>query len=65
MRQGRLIAGVNVLNELPPKLRQGMLLIKDKRASGATFEDAETLAQYAGLQPSTVGFNDFVSEAMG
>ena len=64
VRQGRLIAGVDVLNELPPKLRQGMLLIKDKRASGATFEDAETLAQYAGLQPDTVGFNDFVADAM-
>ena len=64
VRQGRLIAGVDVLNELPPKLRQGMLLIKDKVASGATFEDASTLAQYAGLQPSTVGFNEFVENAM-
>jgi hypothetical protein len=51
IREKRLIAGVNTLEELPPKLRQAVLLIKDKQGSGATAEDAETLATYAGLRP--------------
>jgi hypothetical protein len=46
IREERVIAGVNTLNELPPKLRQMALLIKDKQASGATVEDAEELARY-------------------
>jgi hypothetical protein len=44
--EGRLIAGVNSLSELSPRLRQAVLLIPDKEGSGATFEDAETLARY-------------------
>jgi hypothetical protein len=47
IRENRLVAGVNSLGELPPKLRQSVLLIKDKEAAGATVEDAETLAKYA------------------
>jgi hypothetical protein len=49
IRENRLIAGVNSLAELSPKLRQAVLLIKDKEAAGATYEDAETLARYAGF----------------
>ena len=64
IREERLIAGVNFLGELPAKLRQAVLLIGDKVASGATGEDAETLAQYRGLLPRTVAFNDFVQGAM-
>jgi hypothetical protein len=64
IRENRLIAGVNTLAELPVKLRQAALLIKDKEAAGATAEDAETLAIYARHAPGTVGFRDFVSEAM-
>jgi len=64
IRENRLIAGVNTLAELPVKLRQVALLIKDKEAAGATAEDAETLAIYARHAPGTVGFRDFVSEAM-
>ena len=40
------------------------LLIKDKEASGATVEDAETLAAYARLVRGTVGYNDFVADAI-
>jgi hypothetical protein len=40
-------------------------LIKDKEASGATVEDAETLAGYARLARGTNGFNAFVDEAIG
>jgi hypothetical protein len=68
IRENRLIAAVNFLDELPDKLRNGVLLIKDKAASGATFDDAETLAKYAGLRPDRLrednDFNRFVGEAM-
>lgn len=64
IRQERLIAGVNFLDELPDTLRNASLLIKDKQASGTTFKDAETLAQYARLTKGTNEYNDFVSEAM-
>jgi hypothetical protein len=40
-----------------------MLLIKEKAASGATVDDAETLARYEWLQPGTIAFNDFVADA--
>lgn len=64
IREVRLMAGVNFLEELPDKLRQAALLIEDKEASGATFEDAEVLAKYAGLKRGTTGYDDFVSSAM-
>jgi hypothetical protein len=65
LREERLIAGVNTLSEMPVRLRQMALLIEDKRGSGTTAEDAETLAAYAGLQPNSNAFNDFVRGAMG
>lgn len=49
IREERLIAGVNFLDELPEKLRQSCLLIKDKKLTGALVEDAETIARFAGL----------------
>jgi hypothetical protein len=49
--------------ELPTKLRQNVVLIKDKVLSGTTVEDAETMARYARLTPHTNAFNDFVSDA--
>lgn len=64
IREGRLIAGVDFLGELPPKLRRAVLSIKDKEASGATYEDAVTLAQYARMVPGTNEFNDEVEAAM-
>jgi hypothetical protein len=64
IREGRLIVGCNFLGELPPKLRQAALLIKDKVASGTNAADAEELAQYAGLVPHTTGHKDFVDGAM-
>jgi hypothetical protein len=65
VREDRLVAGVNTLAELTPKLRQSVLLIPQKIPSGTTYEDAETLAKYDRLSPGTVGFNDFVSSAIG
>jgi hypothetical protein len=64
IREGRLIAGVNHLGELPPKLRHAVLLIDYKEASGATMQDAETLAEYAGYVRGTQGFTDFVQETV-
>jgi hypothetical protein len=64
IRERRLVAGVNTLNELTPKLRQSVLLISDKEAAGATVEDAETLARYESLAPGTVGFADYVQAAI-
>ncbi len=64
IREGRLIAGVNTLGELPPTLRRNVLLIPEKVASGTTLEDAETLAAYARLARATNGYNDFVQDAM-
>jgi len=64
IREGRLIAGVSTLAELSPKLRQNVLLIEEKVGRRATFDDAETLAKYAGWERATVGFSDFVKGAM-
>lgn len=64
VREGRLIVGVNHVGELPPKLRQAALLIEDKTGTGTTYEDAETLAQCAGLQRGTVAYNYYVAGAM-
>lgn len=64
IRERRLIAGINFLGELSPKLGQNVLLIKDKVASSATTEDAEMLAHYERLIPNTNGFNEYVQAAI-
>jgi hypothetical protein len=64
IREKRLIAGCNFLGELPPKLRQSVLLFEEKIASSARLEDAEMLAEYAGLIRGTNAFNDHVSAAI-
>jgi hypothetical protein len=62
-RENWPIAGVYTLSELEPKLRQ-LCLLMEKEGHGCTYDDAETLAKYAGLVPRTEGFNAFVKEAM-
>ena len=64
IRQDRLIAGVTSLNEMPPKLGQMALLIRDRVASGTTGDDAETLALYAGMPRGTNKFNEYVQHAV-
>jgi hypothetical protein len=64
IREERLIAGVNYLDELPKGLRQSVLLIEDKVASGTTVDDAEELAKYERLGKGTNAFIDFVAEAV-
>lgn len=65
IREERLIAGINTLNELSPKLRQAVLLMKTKVAASTTVEDAEVLAGYARLPRGTNAFNAFVDQAVG
>jgi hypothetical protein len=64
IREERLIAGVNFLDEIPPGLRKSVMLINEKKASGATVEDAEELAKYERLGRGTNAFMDFVSRAI-
>jgi hypothetical protein len=64
IEEGRLIAGVNTLGELSPLMRQNMLLVPEKVASGAITDDAEELAKYEGLARGTNGFLDFVAKAI-
>jgi hypothetical protein len=63
-REDRLIAGVNYLDEIPPRLRKQALLVKDKVASGTVYQDAETLALYARHWPGTDGFTGYVQETI-
>lgn len=60
IRQNRLTAGVRVLSQLPPVLRDELLLIDDKTGAHCTYEDAVVLAGYAGLIPGVGNHTDFV-----
>lgn len=64
LRQNRLIAGVNCLDEVPD-LRGQLLLVNTKRASHATADDAKVLALYAGLLPGTNAYNAFLENCIG
>jgi hypothetical protein len=64
VREKRLVAGVNTLQELTPKLRQTLLLMQEKTGKGTTYQDAETLARYAKKAPGTNEFNSYVDSAM-
>jgi hypothetical protein len=63
MREDRLIAGVNWLDEIPD-LRHSLLLIDDKIGRHTTAEDAEALAEYTGLVPNTNAHSEFVQRAI-
>lgn len=64
IRQKRLTLGVNSLSELSDTLRQAVLLMPHKQGAGCTWEDAEALAKYAGLNPGTVAHTEFIQRAM-
>jgi hypothetical protein len=64
IREERLIGAVNFLSELTPKLRNGVMLDKEKVASGTTFDDAEEFAKYQRLGKGTNAFLDFVANAV-
>jgi hypothetical protein len=62
IRQKRLIAGLNYLDEVPVPLRRALLSIKDIHASGVQYDDAVLLAKHAGLKPDpsrTILGNDY------
>lgn len=62
IRQNRLTAGLFFLDEVSPKLKKTLLMIKDKRGEGCVWEDANTLADYAHLSPGTVAHTEFVNK---
>lgn len=51
VRENRLIAKVNYLDELPLRIRRACLLIKDKEARGALYDDAVLYAKLKGYRP--------------
>jgi len=63
LHQNRLIVGINFLSDLPPKLRQFALLNKTV-PSGTSFSDAEQLAEVARIPRGTMGYNEFIDQAM-
>lgn len=63
MRQGRLIAGINSFAEVPRFTNQ-LMLFEHKIAAQCTPKDAETLAVYAGIQPGTNMYNDFIARSI-
>lgn len=63
IRQKRLIAGVHFLNEAP-QFRERLLLIDEKIGRHTTAQDAETLADYAGLRRESNAYTEFVKESI-
>lgn len=59
IRQNRLIAGVNFLDEAP-ELRNQLLLIEHKIVKHCTEDDAETLAGYLGWHKGKTGYSEFI-----
>lgn len=64
IRQDRLIAGLSTLDEVPRPLQQQLLLSPPRIACGTTYDDAETLAAYAGIPKGIIRYGDFIEEAM-
>ena len=64
MRQQRLFAGLHFFDEVAPKIRQNLLLMPTRFARRCTFDDAQTLAGYAGILRGTVAESDFIAAAM-
>lgn len=64
IRQNRLIAGVNFLDE-QPNLKNELLLIKEKRVGHCTAADAKTLAGYFGWHDGKTGYTEFILSLIG
>jgi hypothetical protein len=68
VRENRLILGCNFLGELPLRLRSAALLITDKLARGALYDDAVLLAKFQGYRPdpdhSENDYDDYIKRAM-
>jgi len=65
IRQDRLIAGVQTLSQLSPKLRQEVLLIEDKEGRGCTYDDAVVLTNYKGISPNAREYREQIAELVG
>jgi len=63
LRQDRLVAGVDILDDVP-KLKRQLLLIDRKIPSHATADDAEVLALYDGKIRGTNAFTEFVQDGI-
>lgn len=64
IEQGRLMAHVRTLANVPTRLRENLLLIKKKSAINANYKDAKMLAESSGLSEGTEGFSTFIKFAM-
>jgi hypothetical protein len=65
LRQNRLTAGLNFLEEVPRELRQALLTIPDKHGQGCTAEDALELAKYlCAYLPGQNEHTDFLQRTM-
>ena len=65
IHEGRLIAGLNFLNEVSLPLRNALLAVKDPILSGATADDATLMARYhSHYLPGQDGFSTYVDAAM-
>jgi len=63
--ENRLTTVVRRLDTLTPELRDELLLIEDKEASGTTYADAVVLADYlCKFRPHEEGYNSFIKESM-
>lgn len=64
IRQERLMAGVNFLDEVSVAMRQRLLMIEDKAGRSCTVDDAKVLAGYTGLTPATNAYVDFIQDCI-
>lgn len=64
IRQNRLIAGLNFLDEVLEDIRNNLLLIDDKVGHRCTAKDAETLAGYSGYAAHSDGWATAVELAV-
>lgn len=65
LRQGRLIAGVNYLNEIQDRRLRQQLLMEEKIPCRTSFDDAEEVARYDCRYPKgTNGYDGFVATCM-
>ena len=61
IRQDRLVAGINAFDEVP-RFRNELIQFEKKVGSRTTPEDAAILANYRGLTPHTIAYNDFIQQ---
>lgn len=63
IRQERLIAGINFLDEAP-KLKNQLLLIENKIPKHCTTDDAEILFSYTGKKKDSIDHSDFITDSI-